>query len=85
MKAFNDGFLPEAAMALKQGAGRLIRTETDRGVLVVGDRRLLTKSYGNLLFDSLPPMRRLVDEADMISALDGLVFTRSSTMDRPRS
>lgn len=85
LNPFNEGSLPEAAMALKQGAGRLIRTETDRGVLVIGDRRLLTKSYGNLLFDSLPPMRRLVDEADMSAALDSLVLTRSSTMDRSPS
>ena len=62
-------------MALKQGAGRLIRTETDRGVLVIGDRRLLTRSYGLQLLGSLPPMRRLVDEADMSAALDALVFT----------
>lgn len=85
LRAFNDGYLPEAAMALKQGAGRLIRTETDRGVLVIGDRRLLTRSYGNLLLNSLPPMRRLVDEADMNTALDAQVFTRFSTTDRSPS
>ena len=85
LKAFGEGYLPEAAMALKQGAGRLIRTETDRGVLVIGDRRLLTRSYGLQLLDSLPPMRRVVDEADMSSALDALVLTRSSTRVRPCS
>ncbi|PZO12661.1 MAG: helicase [Burkholderiales bacterium] len=85
LRAFNDGYLPEAAMALKQGAGRLIRTETDRGVLVIGDRRLLTRSYGNPLLNSLPPMRRLMDEADMNTALDALVLTRSSTTDRSPS
>jgi ATP-dependent DNA helicase DinG len=85
LKAFGDGYLPEAAMALKQGAGRLIRTETDRGVLVIGDRRLLTRSYGLQLLASLPPMRRLVDEADMDTALDALAITRSSTRDRPCS
>ncbi len=81
LKAFGDGSLLEAAMALKQGAGRLIRTETDRGVLVIGDRRLLTRSYGLQLLSSLPPMRRVVDEADMSAALDGLALTRSSTRD----
>jgi ATP-dependent DNA helicase DinG len=81
MRVFNDGYLPEAAMALKQGAGRLIRTETDRGVLVIGDRRLLTRSYGNPLLNSLPPMRRLMNEADMRAALDALVLTRASTRD----
>jgi ATP-dependent DNA helicase DinG len=85
LKAFGDGYLPEAAMALKQGAGRLIRTEIDRGVLVIGDRRLLTRSYGLQLLSSLPPMRRVVDEADMSAALDALVFTRSSTRARPCS
>lgn len=85
LKAFGDGYLPEAAMALKQGAGRLIRTETDSGVLVIGDRRLLTRSYGLALLASLPPMRRVVDEADMSVALDALVLTRSSTRDRPCS
>lgn len=85
LKAFGDGYLPEAAMALKQGAGRLIRTETDRGVLVIGDRRLLTRSYGAQLLSSLPPMGRLVDEADMSAALDALVLTRPSTRVRPFS
>lgn len=85
LRAFNDGYFPEAAMALKQGAGRLIRTETDRGVLVIGDRRLLTRSYGNLMLNSLPPMRRLVDEADMSAALDVLALTRASTKDRSLS
>ncbi|MDP2076129.1 ATP-dependent DNA helicase [Hydrogenophaga sp.] len=85
LKAFGDAYLPEAAMALKQGAGRLIRTETDRGVLVIGDRRLLTRSYGLQLLGSLPPMRRVVDEADMGAALDALVLTRSSTRARPCS
>ncbi|WP_236574315.1 ATP-dependent DNA helicase [Hydrogenophaga sp. PBL-H3] len=85
LKAFVDGYLPEAAMALKQGAGRLIRTETDRGVLVIGDRRLLTRSYGLQLLSCLPPMRRLVDDADMNAALDALVLTRPSTTDRSLS
>ncbi|MBN9429656.1 MAG: ATP-dependent DNA helicase [Burkholderiales bacterium] len=47
--------LPAAAMSLKQGAGRLIRSETDRGVLVICDERLLSKSYGKSLLQSLPP------------------------------
>jgi ATP-dependent DNA helicase DinG len=83
LSAFNDAFLPEAAMALKQGAGRLIRAETDQGILVIGDRRLVTRSYGNRLLQALPAMRRLVDEADMEAGLDALVLTRSSTKDRP--
>ena len=61
--AFNDYFVPEAAVALKQGAGRLIRRESDQGVLVVCDTRLATMGYGRRLLAALPPMRRLRIEA----------------------
>ena len=67
--AFKDIHLPRAAMVLKQGAGRLIRSETDRGLLVVCDARLHTRSYGKRLFQALPPMRRLRDEAEWEEAL----------------
>lgn len=53
---FRDEQLPQAVIALKQGAGRLIRTETDRGVLVLCDPRLTQKSYGKVFMDSLPPL-----------------------------
>ncbi len=53
--------LPEAVIALKQGAGRLIRDETDRGVLVLCDPRLRTRAYGRVFLDSLPPMPRTQD------------------------
>jgi hypothetical protein len=56
---FNDYFVPEAAVALKQGAGRLIRRETDQGVLVVCDTRLTQMGYGRRLLRALPPMQRL--------------------------
>ena len=55
--AFTRYFLPEAAVALKQGAGRLIRSEHDRGVLVVCDVRLRRMGYGRKLLAGLPPMR----------------------------
>ena len=55
--AFSTIQLPEAAITLKQGAGRLIRDETDRGVLMIGDPRLLGRGYGRRLLKSLPPMR----------------------------
>jgi ATP-dependent DNA helicase DinG len=48
--------LPQAVITLKQGAGRLIRDVHDRGVLALGDPRLLSKSYGRVFLDSLPPM-----------------------------
>ena len=62
---FRDYQLPQAAIALKQGAGRLIRSETDRGVLMICDPRLVDKPYGKLLWRSLPPMRRTrsIDDA----------------------
>ncbi|MEJ2610856.1 MAG: ATP-dependent DNA helicase [Candidatus Thiodiazotropha sp.] len=53
--------LPQAAIALKQGAGRLIRDESDRGVLVICDPRLLSKPYGKLFIRSLPPMTKTRD------------------------
>ncbi|MDE1989668.1 MAG: ATP-dependent DNA helicase [Betaproteobacteria bacterium] len=56
--AFMSYQLPQAVIALKQGAGRLIRDETDRGVLMLCDPRLLGKPYGRRIWMSLPPMRR---------------------------
>jgi ATP-dependent DNA helicase DinG len=55
---FRDWQLPQAAISLKQGAGRLIRSETDRGALMICDARLVDKPYGKVLWRSLPPMRR---------------------------
>ncbi len=55
---FVDYQLPNAVIALKQGAGRLIRDEQDRGVLMLCDPRLLRKSYGKVFLASLPPMAR---------------------------
>jgi ATP-dependent DNA helicase DinG len=57
--AFNDCFVAEAAVSLKQGAGRLIRTESDRGLLVICDSRLHTARYGRRLLAALPPMGTL--------------------------
>ena len=56
--AFRDYQLPQAVLALRQGAGRLIRDPNDTGLLVVGDPRLISKSYGKLFLDSLPGMTR---------------------------
>ena len=55
--AFAQIQLPDAAITLKQGAGRLIRDETDRGVLMICDPRLMSKSYGRKILKSLPPMK----------------------------
>jgi ATP-dependent DNA helicase DinG len=62
---FRDEQVPQAVIALKQGAGRLIRTETDRGVLVLCDPRLLGKTYGKTFLDSLPPLPRTRALADV--------------------
>jgi ATP-dependent DNA helicase DinG len=67
--SFNDYFVPEAVVALKQGAGRLIRRETDQGVLVVCDNRLVTTGYGRRLLNGLPPMRRLESDEALRQAL----------------
>jgi ATP-dependent DNA helicase DinG len=53
---FRDYQLPHAVIALKQGVGRLIRDGNDRGVLMLCDPRLITKSYGRIFLASLPPM-----------------------------
>ena len=54
--AFMQIQIPEAVVTLKQGAGRLIRSEKDQGVLVICDSRILNKPYGRQFLDSLPPM-----------------------------
>jgi ATP-dependent DNA helicase DinG len=74
---FNDYFVAEAAVALKQGAGRLIRRESDQGVLVVCDTRLATMGYGRRLLAALPPMRRLESKQEWLETLAAL--TRTST------
>jgi len=73
-ETFEDPFyqytVPEAILDFRQGFGRLIRTETDRGVAIILDRRVLTKRYGNLFIDSLPqctqrvgPLQNIAQEA----------------------
>jgi ATP-dependent DNA helicase DinG len=58
---FVEEQLPHAVITLKQGVGRLIRDVTDRGVLVVCDSRLVSKSYGKVFINSLPDMKRTRD------------------------
>ena len=77
--AFREFHLPHAALGLKQGAGRLIRSEQDKGLLVVCDIRLYQKAYGKKLFAALPPMRRLVSQTQFNAELARL--TKLSTMD----
>jgi ATP-dependent DNA helicase DinG len=63
--AFIEYQLPRAVINLKQGAGRLIRDEADRGVLMICDPRLITKAYGKQIWQSLPPMKRTRELADV--------------------
>jgi len=69
INAFRDYQLPEAALALKQGVGRLIRSEEDRGVVMICDPRLMTRGYGRALLASLPPLKPTRDAAEAIALL----------------
>ena len=62
---FGDYQLPQAVIALKQGVGRLIRDVNDRGILMLCDARLLSKSYGRIFLDSLPAMPRTRELTDV--------------------
>jgi ATP-dependent DNA helicase DinG len=59
--AFFDYSLPQAIIKLKQGFGRLIRTRSDTGMVVILDPRMLTKQYGRSFLEALPACRRFVD------------------------
>ncbi|HKH91529.1 MAG TPA: helicase C-terminal domain-containing protein [Gemmatimonadaceae bacterium] len=63
---FAEYMLPHASLRLKQGFGRLIRTATDRGVVVIGDPRIVTKRYGRGLLDALPPAARAIGRWETI-------------------
>ena len=60
-KPFFEIALPDASLKLVQAAGRLLRTEQDTGKVTILDRRVVTKSYGRQLLDSLPPFRREIE------------------------
>jgi ATP-dependent DNA helicase DinG len=64
--AFNELQLPQAALKLTQGFGRLIRTSTDRGAVLVLDRRLVARAYGQRFMDSLPPVRVAVQPVERL-------------------
>jgi len=74
--AFAEYFVAEAAVALKQGAGRLIRSESDRGLLVVCDPRMRSMNYGRRLQEALPPMGWAATEADALAWLGDLAWER---------
>ncbi|MFT5642547.1 MAG: ATP-dependent DNA helicase DinG [Janthinobacterium sp.] len=67
LNGFMHHSLPEAIINLKQGAGRLIRDEGDRGVLMICDSRLISKPYGKRIWQSLPPFKRTRSAADVLA------------------
>ncbi len=79
-KPFQYLHIPQAAITLKQGAGRLIRRETDRGILVVCDVRLTQMGYGRRILAALPAMQTINSEEEFVQALNAL--TKPSTKAR---
>jgi ATP-dependent DNA helicase DinG len=79
---FNELQLPQAVLQLKQGAGRLIRDENDRGVLMLCDPRLLSKPYGRRILGALPPMKPTRELAEVEAFFSDA--EKSVTAARPR-
>jgi ATP-dependent DNA helicase DinG len=77
--SFNDYFLPEAAVSLQQGAGRLIRRESDHGALVICDNRLVSTGYGRRLLSNLPPMQRVQTLPELLQALATITKTYTNS------
>ncbi|MEF7616038.1 ATP-dependent DNA helicase [Aquincola sp. MAHUQ-54] len=72
--AFSECFVADAAISLKQGAGRLIRSETDHGLLVVCDPRMAQMNYGRRLRSALPPMTQAASEEEALDWLRALAL-----------
>jgi len=82
--AFAQHTVPQAVIKLKQGFGRLIRSRTDRGAIVLLDSRVVRKHYGRIFFDSLPPARRIVGERPAVYAALREFFSRLHSVRAPR-
>ena len=65
--SFNEYALPQAILRFRQGFGRLIRTSTDKGVVVILDKRIISKRYGEKFLQSLPPVRLKLCELKSLS------------------
>jgi ATP-dependent DNA helicase DinG len=76
--AFAQHTVPQAVIKLKQGFGRLIRSRTDRGAVVLLDSRVVRKHYGRIFFDSLPPARRIIGERPAVYAALRQFFSAES-------
>jgi ATP-dependent DNA helicase DinG len=79
---FTQVYLPQAAIALKQGVGRLIRGADDRGVVIICDNRLVNRQYGGLFLSSLPPMRRSRDLSELETFVREINLDPQTSVDR---
>lgn len=70
---FTEEVLPQAIMALKQGVGRLIRDQQDRGLLVIADPRIVARDYGELILRSIPPFPKTRDLGKALAFAQSLV------------
>jgi ATP-dependent DNA helicase DinG len=77
---FMEYQLPSAVITLKQGAGRLIRDESDRGLLMICDPRLISKPYGKRIWQSLPPFRRTRALEDAVQFFDAMPSPATSAL-----
>lgn len=82
LDAFQQVLVADAALGLRQGVGRLIRSPLDQGVVVLADARVVKRSYGSQLMQALPTHRRLMGQAELSAELERLKLTRVSTRDR---
>jgi ATP-dependent DNA helicase DinG len=71
--------IPAAAISMKQGVGRLIRSEQDRGLLMIGDARLYTKGYGKKIMRSLPPFKVTTEAATAANFVAQMASARLAT------
>jgi ATP-dependent DNA helicase DinG len=82
--AFEEYMMPHAALRLKQGVGRLIRTRTDRGAIVLADARVLSKQYGSTLMAALPAARRIQGPWLVVREQLREFYSRPATLRVPR-
>jgi ATP-dependent DNA helicase DinG len=75
---FAEYMLPQASLRLNQGFGRLIRSATDRGAVVIADPRLVTRPYGRELLAGLPPARRLMGPWSALRTEIGRFYERGA-------
>jgi ATP-dependent DNA helicase DinG len=82
--AFTEYMIPHASLRLKQGFGRLIRSATDRGVVLIADSRIVTRPYGKGLVDALPPAQRFIAPvAEVVAKVRTFYAARESALGGP--